>query len=126
METQEYSKFKFLKTNREINPHNVERIKASIEEWGIIPGRPILVDKDYNIIDGQHRFVAIKELELPVQYEYVDGDVIGKTMALNSNQQHWLAIDYVRSFAASGNLEYQKVLEFHEKYNFGFTSSLYI
>ncbi len=83
METRDYSKFKFLKTNREINRANVEKIKASIREWGIIPGRPTLVDGDYNIIDGQHRFLAIKELGHPVPYEVIGGDTIGKTMTLN-------------------------------------------
>jgi hypothetical protein len=58
METRDYSKFKFLKTNR-INNGTVVKITKSIKEWGVIPGRPVLVDGMYNI-DGQHRFNALK------------------------------------------------------------------
>lgn len=126
METRDYSKFKFLNTNRGIHKSNVERIKASIKEWGIIPGRPILVDGDYNIIDGQHRFLAIKELGHPIPYEVINGDTISKTMTLNSSQMPWQLVDFVKSYAEQGNDNYRRMLKFEEKYKLGFTSSLYI
>jgi len=126
METRDYSKFKFLNTNRAINLKNVEKIKASIREHGIIPGRPILVDGDYHIIDGQHRFLAIKELGHPIPYETIGGDTINKAMALNANQQQWQMIDYITSHANQGNDNYRKVLKFNEKFNLGIIPSLFI
>jgi len=126
METRDYSKFKFLKTNREISESTVKKIIASIKEWGIIPGRPVLVDGDYNIIDGQHRFMAIKSLGHPIPYEVISGDVIAKTMALNSNQAQWKLIDYINSYSEQGIECYRKFLKFEEKYKFGISSSLLI
>jgi hypothetical protein len=126
METKDYLKFKFLKTNRIISETNVRKIKDSIREFGIIPGRPILVDENHNIIDGQHRFIAIKELGLTVTYEIIEGDTIAKTMALNSNQSQWQLIDFVRSYAEQGNDNYRKLLKFEEKYKIGFVPSLYL
>lgn len=126
METKDYSKFAFLRANRKINKNNVEKIKASYREWGVIPGRPILIDNDFNIIDGQHRFLALKDLGFPVPYEVIGGDVIGKTMALNSNQEHWQLIDFAKSYAEQGMDSYRKLLKFEEKNKFGFTNSLHL
>ena len=126
METRDYSKFKFLKTNRKVKESTVRKITDSIKEWGIIPGRSILVDGDYNIIDGQHRFMAIKSLGHPIPYEVINGDVIGKTMALNSNQQQWKLIDYINSYAEQGIECYRKFLKFEDKYNLGVSSSIMI
>jgi hypothetical protein len=126
METRDYSKFKFLNTNREINLKNVEKIKASVREFGIIPGRPVLIDGDGHIIDGQHRFVAFKELSHPIPYEVIGGDTISKAMALNSNQSQWQMIDYVKSYANQGNDNYRKLLKFNDKYKLGIIPSLFI
>lgn len=126
METRDYSKFKFLNTNRTIKPKNVEKIKSSVKEWGIIPGRPILIDGDGNIIDGQHRFLAYKELGHPIPYEVINGDVISKTMALNSNQEQWQLIDFARSYSERNVDCYRKLIKYHEKHNFSFTASISI
>lgn len=126
METKDYAKFTFLRANRAINPNNVERIKASYREWGVIAGRPVLIDKDFNIIDGQHRFVALKDLGYPIPYEIIGGDVIGKTMALNSNQDHWQLVDFVRSYAEQGMDNYRKLIKFEQKNKLGFTNSLHL
>src|SRR6187549_2973465 len=124
--TKDYEKFRFLRANRAINKNNVEKIKASYREWGVIAGRPILIDKDFNIIDGQHRFLALKDLGFPIPYEIIGGDIIGKTMALNSNQDEWQLIDYAKSYAEQGYDCYRKLLKYDEKNKLGFTNSLRI
>lgn len=126
METRDYSKFKFLPENREIKRANVEKIKASVKEWGIIPGKPILIDGSGNIVDGQHRFLAYKELGHPIPHEIINGDVIKKTMALNSNQTQWQLIDYIHSYAGQGIDCYRMLIKFEEKYNLGVTASIRI
>lgn len=126
METRDYSKFKFLSTNREIKRANVEKIKSSVKEWGIIPGRPVLIDGMGNIIDGQHRFVAYKELGMSIPYEVINGNVIEKTMALNANQKQWALADYIHSYAEQGNDSYRRLIKFEEKYKFGISASMFI
>ena len=126
MDTKEYSKFKFLKENRTINPTTVKKIEQSLKDWGVIPGRPILVDNFFNIIDGQHRFHALKNLELPISYEIITGDVIAKTMALNSSQSQWKLIDYIKSYADQNIDCYRRLLKFEEKYKFGVSASVKI
>lgn len=126
METRDYSKFKLLSENREIRPANVEKIKLSVKEWGVIPGRPVLIDGVGNIVDGQHRFIAYKELGLPIPYEVINGDIIKKTMALNSNQAQWQLIDYIKSYADQGIDCYRRLLKFEEKYKLGNSSNIHI
>ena len=126
MQTSNYSTFKLLSTNRSINENNVLKIMDSIKQWGVIPGRPVLVDEMYFIVDGQHRFEAMKRLGLPIAYEIIKGDIIAKTMALNSNQSPWKIIDYIKSYAEQGVDCYRLFLKFNEKYNIPLETTLSI
>jgi len=124
METKEYGKFKFLKTNRTLKESNVKKIQESIQEWGYIPGRPILVDEDFNIVDGQHRFEALKNLDLSIHYEVIKGNVIAKTMALNSRQSPWQIKDYVKSYSDQNIDCYRRMWKFEEKYKLGMSNTI--
>lgn len=74
--TKDYSIFNFLESNRAVNQNQVKKIVKSIQEKGYYPV-PILVDDNYSIIDGQHRFTAVEQLNLPVYYikgAFIDDD----------------------------------------------------
>lgn len=121
--TKDYKKFKFLQGNREVNNGHLRELAKSIALYpDLLPERPILVNEDFEIIDGQHRFEACKRLGLPVYY------VVGKNLdassavALNRNQRNWGLEDYAKSYADSGNQNYKKFLEAVEEY--GFTPSI--
>lgn len=124
MKTKEYNKFKSLKGNRELKNANLKKIKESIEKHGVIPGRPILVNKNMEIIDGQHRFSVMKDLELEIEYEILDGDAITKAIVLNANQSQWNIGDYVHSYANQGIDCYRKLARFEEKYKLGISNSI--
>lgn len=125
METSKnYLEFKFHKANRGINENNVLKIMQSIKDFGYIPGRPILVDAEKNIIDGQHRFEACKRLGIAIQYEYVTTNFVQTAIALNSNQQSWKVSDYVESYANQGIDVYRKLLNFEQKYALGLSNSI--
>lgn len=95
-ETTDYSKFKRLKGNRD--PKTSKKIIKSIESVGYVLD-PILVNDNWEIIDGQNRFEAIKALGLPVIY--VQQANIGRKecQALNINQSNWNTENYITSFA---------------------------
>ena len=63
-ETRNYDRFKFVESNRDINDNNVNKIEQSILEIGIQV--PIVVNDNYEIIEGQHRFVALRRNKLVV------------------------------------------------------------
>lgn len=77
---------------------------------------PIIVDSSHNVIDGQHRLVAAKELKLPVFY-VVDSSVSDIDIAgLNSNKKNWSAKDYVEYFSKKGVEGYLTIKKLIEQF----------
>jgi hypothetical protein len=126
MKTKNYSVFSFSKENREVKVKNVEAIKQSMSKHGFITGRPILTTNDGVIIDGQHRFLAAKELGIEVEYQMLDGDYLEKMIQLNSTQSNWSLEDYVNSYASQNVDCYIKLLKFQEKYDLSLSSAITI
>ena len=113
--TENYSIFNFLESNRAVNQNQVKKNVKSIQAKGYYPV-PILVDDNYNIVDGQHRFTAVKQLNLPVYYikgAFIDDDCI----SLNANAKNWNVIDYVKFYASKGAKSYQNLLELWGPYS---------
>lgn len=67
-QTKDYSKFKFLELNRTVDELHVKNLMKLNEERSRFHLFPIVVDKDMNIIDGQHRYTACKKSDSPVFY----------------------------------------------------------
>jgi hypothetical protein len=125
--TTDYSLFKFYNFNRPINQSLVKRLKESINKIGFIMGNPVLVDKDYTIKDGQHRFTALMELGMPIYYYVVeDGDPHEIVTALNAQQVTWKLDDYVHSWADQGISCYVKLEEFANKYGLNMSQAIII
>lgn len=124
MKTRNYSNFKFSKENREIKPKTVSEIKESMKKFGFMPGRPVLVNKEGYIIDGQHRFLAAKEIGIDIEYDVIDGDSVEKMIVLNSTQSNWKLEDYVACYASQNIDCYRKLLKFQEKYDLTLSSAI--
>lgn len=63
-----YEKFNNIYFNRPLCKKNLNKLIDLNKEKDRLHLFPIVVDKDLNIIDGQHRFEASKILEKPVHY----------------------------------------------------------
>ena len=81
---------------------------------------PIIVNEDFDIIDGQHRFFNAMDLGLPVFYIINKGYALSEVQRLNTNMANWKATDYLSGYADMGNMHYIKFREYREKYGFGF------
>lgn len=108
-ETSDYDKFKFMLGNRNINLSSVKKIEESISQNGF-KMCPILVNEKFEIVDGQHRFNALKDLGLPIYYVIENGLNIEDCKNLNINAKNWTLDDYVESYASLGYEEYIKLL----------------
>jgi len=126
MQTYDYELFDFFNSNRVINENTVKKIIKSIEKIGYVAARPIIVNKDLIIIDGQHRFEACKRLNLPIIYEELEINEHDAIIALNSAQKPWSMEDYVHSWANEGKQCYIDLLAFQEKYKIGISNSIEI
>ena len=91
---------KICSANRDIARPQVDRLKKLIQKYGYIESYPIIVDPDGLIIDGQHRYLACKELSIepPIVVE----KSFDLTPILNSSQMRWSTKDYVKYYAAKG------------------------
>jgi len=116
--TMDYSLFKFVKGNRDIDHY--KNVAKSIEKIDLTPYNPIIVTKRYEILDGQNRFMACKELGKPIYYLVCSinatvGDIIH---GLNTTQRNWRMEDYVQSWVDLGNERAVDFVKWVECYGF--------
>lgn len=108
-EEKDYSKFKRLENNRDVTESRKEKLKASISSGEIL--NPIIVNEKMEIIDGQGRYEAKKELGLPIQYIISKGAGIEECQKMNRYNTKWSIVDYIYSYARAGNPNYIKFAE---------------
>lgn len=114
-QTKDYSLFKVAK-NRSVNPKDVAKKRKSIAEIGL--QSPIIVNKRYEIVDGQHRFHALKELNLPVDYLVsYNWKEEEHTATINNTQKSWNTENWAEFRASQGNREIARALELARNYN---------
>lgn len=110
--------FKFMDNNREVDHRNVGKIRESIEQYGFL-NQPILVSKDFQIIDGQHRYLAWKSIdnrkrpEIKFMIETSDTELEQLCRVTNVISKPWKDIDFVRFYAKSNmenSSDYQSIL----------------
>jgi hypothetical protein len=126
MKTQNYEMFKFMLNNRKINEGLVKRLIASIKKIGYLEGKPIIVNHDMIVIDGQHRLEACKRLSLPIYYSISNVCPNEAMIHLNMNQQIWRLEDYIHSWAESGKQVYKDLIDFENLYKLGVSNNLVI
>jgi hypothetical protein len=105
-QTTNYDSFKRLKGNRDVR--NAKKIVDSINKVGYVLS-PILVNENMEVIDGQNRLDALRQLDLPVPYIMQEG--IGRTecQALNINQSNWTTEQFINSYAECGEESYERL-----------------
>jgi hypothetical protein len=115
--TTDYDLFQNISGNRHINKLHLNRLKTSMQEKYLAV--PIIVNDKYQIIDGQHRYEAAKDLGKPIYYIKIDGLKLPDIHRLNTNSKNWGADDYLDGYVELGYPEYIRYKAFKEKYKFG-------
>lgn len=106
--TADYNLFHLMPDNRDVKDSREAKIAASINEVGYIPV-PILVNENMEIIDGQGRYMALMKLGLPIAYIVVPNLGIHECIAMNISGTTWGDEDYIKSYAAQGNENYERL-----------------
>lgn len=104
--TTDYSIFKKHPSNREENPANIKKITQSIKARNLLAFRPILVDAEMRVIDGQHRLTVAKLLGLEIFYQVQEECTHEDIVLLNQHQKGWSIEDYVDYYISLGNKNY--------------------
>lgn len=124
MVTENYDMFKKIGGNRKINKANYAKIVKSMKEEQLII--PIVVNEKYEIIDGQHRFTACKDLGKPVYFYMVRGYGLEQVKRANIASSNWKKENYLDMFVAEGNEIYKEFEEIKERYDLNISNLLKI
>jgi len=120
--TTDYARFKTLLGNRLTLDLHVKRLITSFQKRYLFS--PILVNENWYIIDGQHRYLAAKALKLPIYYIIVEGYGLEEVQILNSNTSNWKKEDYLKAYCDEGVETYLQMQKFMKDYpDFGIAVS---
>lgn len=123
--TNNYSLFSFLDGNRIVTKKNT--LVKSIRKIDLTMYKPILVDGEYRIIDGQHRYLACVELNKPIYYMIVKNkDVKMALIALNAHQKMWRQEEYLSFFDANNGGSYSELKRFMEKHKMPISNAMVV
>lgn len=117
--TNDYDKFTNIVGNRDLRGTNYNRLIQSMKKKQLVI--PILVNSQFEIIDGQHRFEVCRTLELPLYYYVIDGYGIDEVKRANLVGCNWVIDDYLKLNVEIDKKEY---IEFKRiKDTYGLTTS---
>ena len=92
-ESSNYNKFKLIKGNRALHKTKYLQLLKSMEQE--VLSIPIAVNEKMEIIDGQHRYHARRELGLPILYYVCEGYGIEQVKRANLVSSNWIKEDYL-------------------------------
>ena len=97
--TKNYAQFKYLLGNRPIDRYHLRKLRESIENNNHLNLHPIIVNQDFEIIDGQHRFEVARDLGLDVYF--IKSDIIKDEHLIdcNVNQKSFEVENFIEFFA---------------------------
>jgi hypothetical protein len=114
-QTKDYDFFKFMKGNRPISQIKLTRMINKMRDT--CPFTLVRVNHKHEICDGQHTYLALKTLNMPINFYIVNNETIEDVRVINSNMKNWDIWDYVLSFADSNNENYIKLRQLKERYS---------
>jgi hypothetical protein len=103
--TENHDIFRYLDGNRSVEQKRVAKIRESIRQHGYI-FNPIICNEHLEIIDGQGRVQALRELHLPVDYIICPGLTVKDCIVMNAYGSKWTMRDYINSYAERGYTSY--------------------
>jgi len=112
LKTKDYSIFKKHESNRKIYPQNLKNIKFSIQCRNMLDMRPISVDSEMRVLDGQHRLQAAKELDLDIYYQIKKNSKDEDIILLNINQKPWGYEEYLNFYVSKNMPTYVRISDF--------------
>ena len=118
--TEDYDSFHRVNGNRSINSTHLKRLKNEIAKQDLLFMNPILVNKRKEIIDGQHRLQAARELNKTVYYitiiNQTQKKILGDIHTLNQNRRNWSVEQFMHSYCDLGKPDYRRYYSFKERW----------
>jgi hypothetical protein len=112
--------------NRPVKEEHVKSLMKSIMLKDSTHVFPIVVNRNNVILDGQHRYEALKRLGKPIHYILYEGEDIDWIKLVNNNQRQWTVSDYLEAEISNGNKDYIDFKEFCLYYGMSYNLMLSI
>lgn len=126
--TNNYEMFNTLAFNRDISERHVKNLAESINRHNWLELFPIIVDGDYNVLDGQHRLKAAEMLDEPIYYVTFNTQdqeaAIDFIQLINSNNVNWSYEDYANCYITLGRQDYEVAKKMKDRFGVSWTSLL--
>jgi len=123
--TRDYGRFKSILGNRDLIQSKIKRIISDIEDGiDMLKYCPIIVDKDMNIIDGQHRLYVARTINSNIWYVISESLDLVSIAKVNSNTDKWRPTDFLNCYLSQGNDHYKKLEAFLEKHSVSLSTAL--
>jgi hypothetical protein len=133
-ETQDYLRYKFKKAQRPLNEYRIRWMKESLIRHGFCPHLPIIINEKNEIVDGQARVAALKEIHKEQNklltitvFRVTEKDLpILKVAYLSQSRLRvkWDLYDYMVVYAEEGLEEYKTLLAFQKRYDLPVTAAI--
>lgn len=117
---------KFLKGNRIVDIQHVNRLKLAIAKENLLPDDPIIINRNKEILDGQHRTVACLQLDIETVPCIVRNGGLELAQKLNNHTRNWCLLDFAFSYASQGYKDYETFLDYHRRWGFGINECMEI
>lgn len=118
-ESKSYHLFKNIKGNRNVNQKRVEKIvKEILLGVDMLPYVPVVIDEQFGIIDGQHRFEASKKSNKPVYYVMRPRVTIQDIAAINKHSEKWAMKDFLNCYVQLNIKDYLILDKFIDDHKF--------
>lgn len=116
-QTTKYEMFKFRDDNRvRIDKRRVKELAESIKKRNLLFLHPIDVNEKFEVMNGQTRLLAAKELGVPIFYRKTAGLTALDMLQMNM-QYAWSVEDICNFYCKNGYSEYIKLKNFADRYN---------
>lgn len=109
----QYDQFKFRSDNRPLNVSHVFALTRSIKENGL--QKPITVDENLVILDGQHRFTALKNLGHQIAY-FTANSKMTNIIEMNTVRRNWQLADYLNHYFQKEVNSYVKIMSLVDEF----------
>ena len=118
--------FKTIDGNRVLNRKYLSRLTESISNDNLLSCNPIIVNKNFEVLDGQHRLKVAEIMGIDIFYTVSPTGNIREVQMLNSNVRGWTMADFLNSHLKMNKKEYKILKEFSEKNGISVSSSIRI
>lgn len=122
--TKSYDMFVIPACNKDYEKTNLQRIENSVLRKNMLHLCPIIVNNRMEVIDGKHRLMVAKKLDLPIFYFVSGGTETDDIIELNANKRTWKIDNYINYWCGKENDSYLFIRDVSNKFKLSHSTSL--